>query len=99
MRSQSETINPALPSPPVNHVPHHQSYTFFESLRGFHSFSRQLVSWLGSPSGEDLLPSVGMLEVVGTVKNSRSIKLVNYYANLEVGLNDLLRSLPALNLQ
>ncbi|KAK4819760.1 hypothetical protein QYF61_010895 [Mycteria americana] len=60
LRSSSSTVNPALPSPPLHHVPQHHIYTAFQYLQGWglNPFPGQPGPVLDSPFGEEIFPHI-----------------------------------------
>ncbi|PKU29473.1 protein diaphanous hypothetical protein [Limosa lapponica baueri] len=52
--------NPALPSPPLNHVPQHHIYPSFKYLQGWqlHHFPGQPVPMLDNPFSEEIFPNI-----------------------------------------
>ncbi|KAK4830127.1 LOW QUALITY PROTEIN: hypothetical protein QYF61_008554 [Mycteria americana] len=58
--SSSPTINLALPSPPLSHVPKHHIYMSFKYLQGWghNHFPGQPVPMLDHPFGEEIFPNI-----------------------------------------
>ncbi|KAK4818707.1 hypothetical protein QYF61_018686 [Mycteria americana] len=60
LRLSSPTVNLALPSPPLHHVPKHHIYTSFKYLQGWglHHFPGQPVPMLDNPFSEVKFPNI-----------------------------------------